>query len=69
MVREYEGLRVEVKVRALRPTPYKWEIYEGDRPRCIKQSAGSFRSERAAREAGNVALMDLLKSRSNAKRS
>lgn len=49
-------LRVEVKVRALRPRPYKWEIYEGNEPMWIEQSKDSFSSEAKAREAARPAL-------------
>ena len=57
---EEEGYRVEVKHRALPPSPYKWEIYEGSNPMWTEQSKITFKSHRKAEEAGNEALRKLL---------
>jgi hypothetical protein len=54
------GLRVEVRARAPRPSPYRWEIYDGDAPLPIKHSEDNFRSEKAARVAGDATLAQML---------
>jgi hypothetical protein len=51
------GLRVEVRARAPRPSPYRWEIDDGDNPLPVERSDGTYRSAAKAREAGNAALM------------
>src|ERR1700740_3868472 len=54
------ALRVEVQVCAPKPSQYRWEIYDGDELDAIKLSQGTYRSEEAARAAGNVALKRIL---------
>jgi hypothetical protein len=49
--------QLEIKHRATPPHPYKWEIYETDAPMMwVEQSSESFRSRKAAIEAGEKAL-------------
>jgi hypothetical protein len=56
-------LHLEVRVHAPRPSPYGWEIYDSDDPEAqpIKCSQATYRTEEAARDAGNRALLRLLK--------
>ena len=59
------GYRVEVKHRALPPSPWKWEIYRGAEPMWVEQSRETFRSRDEALKAGAEALSRLLEKRSN----
>jgi hypothetical protein len=63
MANRERALHLEVRVHAPTPSPYGWEIYDGDDPEAqpIKCSQGTYRTEDAAREAGNKALMRCLK--------
>jgi hypothetical protein len=57
------AIRLEVRVHAPKPSPYGWEIYDGDDAEAepIKCSQGTYRTEEAARKAGNTALMRIMK--------
>jgi hypothetical protein len=57
------ALRLEVRVHAPKPSPYGWEIYDGDDAEAqpIKCSQGTYRTEEAARTAGNTTLMRMTK--------
>jgi len=59
MPKRQRALRVEVQICAPKPS-YRWEIYDGDEPDAIKLSQATYRSEEAARAAGNVALKRIL---------
>ena len=52
--------RVEVKIRARRPTPYNWEIYRSNDQMLIEQSMDGYGSRREALEAGQTALLRIL---------
>jgi hypothetical protein len=60
MPKRQRTLRVEVHVCAPKPSQYRWEIYDGNELDAIKLSQGTYRSEEAARTAGNVALKRML---------
>jgi hypothetical protein len=60
MPKRQRALRVEVQICAPKPSQYRWEIYDGDEPDAIKLSQATYRSEKAARAAGNVALKRIL---------
>jgi hypothetical protein len=58
MPKRQRALRIEVQICAPKP----WEIYDGDELDAIKLSQATYRSEEAARAAGNVALKRILES-------
>jgi hypothetical protein len=60
MPKRQRALRVEVQICAPKPPQYRWEIYDGDELDAIKLSQATYRSEEAARAAGNVALKRIL---------
>jgi hypothetical protein len=60
MPKRQRALRVEVQICAPKPSRYRWEIYDGDELDAIKLSQATYRSEEAARAAGNLALKRIL---------
>jgi hypothetical protein len=55
------ALRLEVRVHAPKPSPFGWEIYDGDdAEEPIKCSQGTYRTEEAARKAGNTTMMRMM---------
>jgi len=56
------ALRLEVRVHAPKPSPFGWEIYDGDdAEEPIKCSQGTYRTEEAARKAGNTTMMRMMR--------
>jgi hypothetical protein len=56
------ALRLEVRVHAPKPSPFGWEIYDGDdAEEPIKCSQGTYRTEEAARKAGNTTMMCMMR--------
>jgi hypothetical protein len=56
------ALRLEVRVHAPKPSPFGWEIYDGDdAEEPIKCSQGTYRTEEAARKAGNTTMMHMMR--------
>ena len=55
------ALRLEVRVHAPKLSPFGWEIYDGDdAEEPIKCSQGTYRTEEAARKAGNTTMMRMM---------
>jgi hypothetical protein len=63
MANRERALRLEVRVHAPKPSPYGWEIYDCDDSEAqpIKCSQGTYRTEEAARKAGDTAMMRMTK--------
>jgi len=55
-------LHVKVRHRNRPPKPYKWEIYRGNDPICIKRAMHGYRTQQAAANAGEKALRRFLES-------
>jgi len=56
------ALRLEVRVHAPKPSPFGWEIYDGDdAEEPIKCSQGTYRTEEAARKAGSTTMMRMMR--------
>jgi hypothetical protein len=56
------GLRLEVRVHAPKPSPFGWEIYDGDDAKePIKCSQGTYRTEEAAQKPGNTTMMRMMR--------
>jgi hypothetical protein len=53
-------LRVEVITCASKPSPFRWVIYDGNKPIVVKFSQGTYWSQDVARKAGNIALKHIL---------
>jgi hypothetical protein len=54
-------LHVKVRHRNRPPKPYKWEIYRGNDPICIKRAMHGYPTQQAATNAGEKALRRFLK--------
>jgi hypothetical protein len=55
-------LHVKVRHRNRPPKPYKWEIYRGNDPTCIKRAMHGYPTQQAAANAGEKALRRFLES-------
>ena len=55
-------LHVKVRHRNRPPKPYKWEIYRGNDPTCIKRAMHGYPTQQAADNAGEEALRRFLES-------
>ena len=55
-------LHVKVRHRNRPPKPYKWKIYRGNDPICIKRAMHGYRTQQAAANAGEKALRRFLES-------
>ena len=55
-------LHLKVRHRNRPPKPYKWEIYRGNDPICIKRAMHAYPTQQAAANAGEKALLRFLES-------
>ena len=55
-------LHVKVRHRNRPPKRYKWEIYRGNDPICIKRAMHGYRTQQSAANAGEKALRRFLES-------
>jgi hypothetical protein len=56
------ALHVKVRHRNRLPKPYKWEIYRGNDPACIKRAMHGYPTQQAADNAGEEALRRFVES-------
>src|SRR2546428_2331819 len=53
---DFAELHVKVRHRNRPPKPYKWEIYRGNDPICIKRATHGYPTQQWAANAGEKAL-------------
>ena len=59
---DFAELHVKVRHRNRPPKPYKWEIYRGNDPICIKRATDGYPTQQWAANAGEKALRRFLES-------
>ena len=59
---DFAELHVKVRHRNRPPKPYKWEIYRGNDPICIKRARHGYPTQQAAANGGERALRRFLES-------
>src|SRR6266511_1849510 len=59
---DFAELHVKVRHRNRPPKPYKWEIYRGNDPICIKRATHGYPTQQWAANAGDKALRRFLES-------
>src|SRR5260370_20344215 len=59
---DFAELHVKVRHRNRPPKPYKWEIYRGSDPICIKRATDGYPTQQWAANAGEKALRRFLES-------